>query len=963
MSIIQTQSKSVAQFASGLYGYALGEPTNNAVLTEAGLAGLNTVFNSYYAQTFSALSADSVARVVVSNVGIVAGQNGLTTAIVNEAVTYVKNALTAAAATGTQGQVVASLLIGFSNMAADPVFGAAARAWNTQVDKDMAYTSSGALLDVPTALAIVPTPPTPTFSVAVNDADKSIVEGGAVTYTIVTTNVAAGTDVGYSVSGTNNAQTAAKSGLATVNEQGIATVTVTTTDNSVVGDTGTLTFTVVSGATTLATAEAVTVASEDTAVVVPTYSVTASDIAEGGTATFNVVTTGVAAGTDIAYTIVGTNNAAGTHSGLVRIGLDGTGTVTLETAENETPADAGQLDFTLGGTLATERVIVSNNDGNAINNTYTLTSAENNFSDTNGGDDTFIGSIGVTAHTLTSADDLNGGTGTNTLHIDVVEDNAVLPVMDGNTSSFVNIQNVELDLTRNYLVDGESDSYAELQDFETAYFDDATGSLQKVSQIITSDSGTSSFADVLVHKNLTLVYEGSGVAGTAENIDAHIMLEEHDAAELTQVDIVLDGIGGDSWIDFGGEYHSDDDYFGDNSTLETITVTGNVAMDPWYGADASFELHSHAQDELDSWYTHEGSLNALNDIIISLDDTNAKNILVGFDGFDANNAYNVEDGEDEDEDVQNQILWNVTNLDFSGSTANIGTYGEVAIRKTDFDSATVEIKYGSGDDILELDIGYAQEPEWSGYRWYTDDFDNVFSSAVKDKEGATQITIDMGQFSGDNNELILTQGGNIDSVYSPNDNGDLLEDMIVVKNWDIQEDTLQLANFTMHLGDTDEYGEVGEDTDAWGYYAWLDELDFVNTTEVQSAIADVVLANTNSNNGLYNVVDAVADYMADILRDDYDFDYSSSEDYFLIADNAAAFTFKGDTYVYVDTDRTYDDYNDGNYDDFQYDNIGLSAGDTLIKFTGITSLNMENITSYENFNDGYGQYVYTDFSW
>lgn len=963
MSIIQTQSKTVAQFASGLYGYALGVPTNNAVLAEAGLSGLNSVFNSYYAQTFSALSADSVARVVVSNVGIVAGQNGLTTAIVNEAVTYVKNALTAAAATGTQGQVVASLLIGFSNMAADPVFGAAARAWNTQVDKDMAYTSSGALLDVPTALAIVPTPPTPTYAVDVNQ--ESIAEGGAVTYTIRTTNVAAGTDVGYSVSGTNNAQTANKSGLATVNEQGFATVTVTTTDNSVVGDTGTLTFTVVSGATTLATADAVTVVSEDDAVVVPTYSVTASDITEGGTATFHVVTTGVAAGTDIAYTIVGSNNASGTHSGLVRIGLDGTGTVTLETAENETPADAGELEFTLGASLATETVIVSNNDGNEINNTYDLTSGENNISDTNGGNDTFIGSIGDTSltTTLTSDDDLNGGTGTNTLHIDVVEDDAELPEMDGNTSSFVKIQNIELDLTRNELYNGE-DGEDELADFSTEYFDDSTGSLKKVTQIITSDSGTSSFADVLVHKDLTLVFQGSGVEDYAEDLNETIFLK-NDAEELTKIDIVLDGVGGDdSWLDFAGESYDDGGtYYHDNDTLKTITVTGNLSVDPYYGAEASLGLHSHALYTDGDWYTDEGSLNALNEIIVSLDDTNAKDIIVSFDGDNANDSYYGEDG---GEDYQNQILWNVTNLDFSGSTANIATYGEDAIRKTDFDAASVEIKYGAGDDVLELDIGYSQAPEWNSYAYDNDDYDGsygpVYSSAVRNKESATQINIDMGKFT-DNNLLILTEGGNIDSANAPNDNGDLLEDMIVVKNWDIQEDTLQLANFTMHLGDTDEYGEVGEDNDSyWGYYAWLDELDFVNTTEVQDAVADVVLANTNSNNGLYNVVDAVADYLASKLYNDYGFVESDSEDEILIADNAAAFVFKGDTYVYVDTDRTYDDNNDSEFD-YEYNNIGLSAGDTLIKFTGITSLNMANITSYDNFDDTYGGYVYTDFNY
>jgi len=148
MMIIPTTQTTIARFAAGLYGVNLGNPTLNAVLADVnlssanGINGLRTVLNSYYAP-FAGQTSAQVAAIVVANAGIKAGDFGLTAANVAAAVAIVTAELNFAAPLGNQGSAIASILAAWSNNSVnDPVYGAAARAWNVKIDQANAYSLS-----------------------------------------------------------------------------------------------------------------------------------------------------------------------------------------------------------------------------------------------------------------------------------------------------------------------------------------------------------------------------------------------------------------------------------------------------------------------------------------------------------------------------------------------------------------------------------------------------------------------------------------------------------------------------------------------------------------------------------------------------------------------------------------------------------------------------------------------------
>jgi hypothetical protein len=97
---------------------------------------LNAAFNNYYSLTFGSTATKDVAASIVSNLGIVAGSNGLVKADVDNAVAYVTGQLNAAPATA-RGAVVKSVLdlwAGVSNDATlGKTYGAASNAWNTTI--------------------------------------------------------------------------------------------------------------------------------------------------------------------------------------------------------------------------------------------------------------------------------------------------------------------------------------------------------------------------------------------------------------------------------------------------------------------------------------------------------------------------------------------------------------------------------------------------------------------------------------------------------------------------------------------------------------------------------------------------------------------------------------------------------------------------------------------------------------
>ena len=146
MPILATNAVQIARFANALYGIQLGSATNAAVLADITAAGgLDNALNSYYTSSFGSKTSAQVAAVMVANLGIVAGSNGLTAAAVTDATNYIVATLNAAPAAG-KGAAVKSILNLWANIADDATlastYGAAATAWNANVSAAQAYTAS-----------------------------------------------------------------------------------------------------------------------------------------------------------------------------------------------------------------------------------------------------------------------------------------------------------------------------------------------------------------------------------------------------------------------------------------------------------------------------------------------------------------------------------------------------------------------------------------------------------------------------------------------------------------------------------------------------------------------------------------------------------------------------------------------------------------------------------------------------
>ena len=198
MAILATNAVQIARFANGLYGIQLGSATNAAVLADITAAGgLDNALNSYYTSSFGTKTSAQVAAIMVANLGIVAGQNGLTAAAVTDATNYIVATLNAATAS-TKGVAVKNILNLWANIADDAnlsaTYGAAATAWDAQVAAAQLYTAS-------------------------NTADISITAGAAIgqTFTLTT-----GADYGASFTGgagndTFNATDATLSALDAIN--------------------------------------------------------------------------------------------------------------------------------------------------------------------------------------------------------------------------------------------------------------------------------------------------------------------------------------------------------------------------------------------------------------------------------------------------------------------------------------------------------------------------------------------------------------------------------------------------------------------------------------------------------------------------------------------------------------------------------------------------------------------------
>jgi hypothetical protein len=140
MAIPSFSSTVVARAAAAIYGLQLGSGTMQAVLAEANTnGGVESLINSVYNRDFASADASDVASMVASNLGI-------SGAGLSDAVAYLEAALAGAPA-GGQGAVLAEAAALFSGLTADPVYGAAATAFNDRIATAVAYSQQAGTSD------------------------------------------------------------------------------------------------------------------------------------------------------------------------------------------------------------------------------------------------------------------------------------------------------------------------------------------------------------------------------------------------------------------------------------------------------------------------------------------------------------------------------------------------------------------------------------------------------------------------------------------------------------------------------------------------------------------------------------------------------------------------------------------------------------------------------------------------
>lgn len=131
---IVTDTVAVQRFAMGLFGVQVGTVTMAQVDKQIDRTSLSATLNSFFTSGFGAQTTAAVAATLVANLGI-------TGAGVAGAVAYVTGALNAAAP-AARGEAVSSIINLFSGLTADATYGAAAQAWNANVDVAAAYTGA-----------------------------------------------------------------------------------------------------------------------------------------------------------------------------------------------------------------------------------------------------------------------------------------------------------------------------------------------------------------------------------------------------------------------------------------------------------------------------------------------------------------------------------------------------------------------------------------------------------------------------------------------------------------------------------------------------------------------------------------------------------------------------------------------------------------------------------------------------
>jgi hypothetical protein len=203
----------------------------------------------------------------------------------------------------------------------------------------------------------------PTF--ILNASTSGVNEGSSASFTLSTTNVAAGTALSYVISGVQDADIVGGqlTGSVAVNAQGRATISVPVMADNLTEGPETMTITVRSAqGADLATASVTINDISLSPVLNPSYSLSAaaSSVNEGSSASFTLSTTNVAAGTALSYVISGVQAAdivGGQLSGTVTVGNNGQATISIPIAADNVTEGTEILTVTAQGKSASVSIV------------------------------------------------------------------------------------------------------------------------------------------------------------------------------------------------------------------------------------------------------------------------------------------------------------------------------------------------------------------------------------------------------------------------------------------------------------------------------------------------------------------------------------------------------------------------------------------------------------------------------
>ncbi len=436
---MSTQNVEIARYAGAMYGLVLDNSTVVSVENEANVNGMNmnAVVNQVYGADFSSATNATVASTVVTNLG-------LTGTLQTQAQAYILAQLNAASP-GTQGATILSILNMFGQMTSDPVWGAAATAWENKVSNAVTYggntantanTSIGGMSPTPGGGTYVLTTGVDNLSGGPNAtflADNSSTSGG--NYVTSVADTITGTGANNTFKAYLNSGTTAALNLPTIT--GVQNMYVNggaMTALNVSGVTG-LTSLVIDSATGAATytlaGQALTLENMNTAVTNTVASTT--DTAENITLS------------KVGNTTASTVNVSGTK--VASIALTSSGTLASGTSNTITLTDTGAAasTITLGGTAAASITVGSGGSagfaatgitsidasagsgGNTITISSGAAAADNNLAATfsfkagSGGDTLDLTNADVAGAALTAAElnkmTITGGAGTDQVNL------------------------------------------------------------------------------------------------------------------------------------------------------------------------------------------------------------------------------------------------------------------------------------------------------------------------------------------------------------------------------------------------------------------------------------------------------------------------------------------------------------------------------------------------------------------